>query len=451
MAKPLRATNSIISLILVLCCGFQLACSQREPIAEPPEQPEERLNLIVISLDTLRADRLGCYGYERPTSPFMDSLAARGVRFATVIAESSWTLPSHMTLFTGLYPGSHGVTLEESMLPEGIDTLAETLGGAGYRTFAYTDGGYVDSRYGFGRGFETYDNTETSFAEKLSFGVNRIDSLNLDEAFFLFLHTYEIHCPYDPQPDYSSMFASASPEDRLDTRGKCGTTHYNDMELTPGQVRHLSDQYDATIRQVDDLLAVFVQHLARQGLLRTTVLVVLSDHGEEFKEHGLIGHERTLYIESLMVPLIILGPGLGPAVVEGGVGLIDVSPTIFDLLGVEGPEMEGRSLVPQISGAAGDPRRHLFSELDRHVSLRSVIEADRHLIYRPGSPAREMYDFVADPFEQDDLAPLEPEGSARLHRLARSHFSALRSPRTLTVDALSPEETERLRALGYID
>ena len=216
-------------------------------------------------------------------------------------------------------------------------------------------------------------------------------------------------------------------------------------------MRFLSDQYDASIRQVDDLLSLFVQHLARKGLLRTTVLVVLSDHGEEFKEHGWIGHERTLYIESLKVPLIFLGPGLEPAVVEEGVGLIDVFPTILDLLGLDGPEMEGRSLMPQIRGAAGDPRRPLFSELDRHVRLRSVIEADRHLIYEPGSPGREVYDFVADPLEQQDLAATEPQGSARLHQLARGHYSSLHTPRTLTVDELSPEETERLRSLGYID
>jgi len=439
---------------LGLALAVAVACTNG-PDATP--QP----SLILISIDTLRADRLGAYGYERDTSPTLDALAERGVRFDSTIAESNWTLPSHMTLFTGLPPTLHGVVSHEFKLASSVPTLAEVLREHGYRSFAFTGGLYVAPNFGFDRGFETYasamrqyDSEETKpidFRTALAQAARKIDGLEPGEPFFAFVHTYDVHCPYDPPADYAQRFDSRPPDDHVETRERCGEPHFNEMRLTPGQARFLSDRYDAGIRYADDLLGSFLERLDSQGVLDRSFVVVVSDHGEEFLEHGRIGHQ-TLYIECLRVPWIIAGPGLEARSVAVPTGLADVMPTLLALLDVPAPPTQGVSMLPAIRGGAdGSTPAVRFSELGSGPELRSAVLGSFHLIV--GANETLLFDWRADPTEQADLLGGSSEREAELRQALATWVeqlatSPLRSSAELQLD-LSEEQRESLRALGY--
>jgi arylsulfatase A-like enzyme len=411
-------------------------------------EPAEPRNVILLSLDTLRADRLGCYGAERPTSPTLDAFARRGVCFERVVTESSWTLPAHMSLFTGLHPTSHGVTLESQRLPGGVRTMAEVLQAGGWATAAFTEGGLVGGDFGFSRGFDVYEERSKDVRLTMYRGRRWLEERDPERPFFLFLHTYAVHCPYHPPEEYATRFRTRPADDSLATEGKCGNPHFNRMTLTPGQVGFLRDQYDAGIRAADDQVRDLLRILDEQDLRDDTILVLLSDHGEELHEHGQIGHERTLYIESLLVPLVIVAPGIGPRVVRAPVGLTDVMPTVLDLVGLDVPPVQGQSLV---AAMLGEPGAHAprFSELDRDVRLRSVVRGDHHLIVDLDRGARNVFDLRSDPGEQARLGA-ESSPGAELETILDDHVQGLPVPADVPGRELTPEQRERLKALGYV-
>jgi arylsulfatase A-like enzyme len=430
----------------LILAGAGSGCADRE---------KPRPNLILISIDTLRADRLGAYGYERNTSPHLDALAARGVRFETVIADSNWTLPSHATLFTGLPPSFHGATGPKDRLRTGIPTLAEVLKRNGYRTFGVTGGGFMDERHGFARGFDQYRLEPVDFRTALDIVVRMLRQLGPEERFFWFVHTYDVHCPYHPPPRYARLFDRQPPSDRLDTRGRCGNPHYNGMSLTAGQARFLSDRYDGGIRYADDLLGAFVERLGADGRLRNTIVVVLSDHGDEFLEHGRIGHRNSQFIQSLRVPWILVGPGLEHRVVTRPAGLADVMPTLLDLLDVPAPVVQGVSMRPFIEARTAErPPRTLFSE-DPFAGLYSAVRGDRHVIQREVVGDTLVYDWRDDPVEVENLLEAEPDRDAELRRELAERVRRLADlrdgQRPEAALAASEEQQERLRALGYVE
>jgi choline-sulfatase len=220
------------------------------------------------------------------------------------------------------------------------------------------------------------------------------------------------------------------------------------MTLTPGQVGFLRDQYDAGIRAADDQVRDLLRILDEQDLRDDTILVLLSDHGEELHEHGQIGHERTLYIESLLVPLVIVAPGIEPGVVRAPVGLTDVMPTVLGLVGVDVPPVQGQSLV---AAMLGEPGAHAprFSELDRDVRLRSVVRGDHHLIVDLDRGARNVFDLGSDPWEQARLGA-ESSPGAELETILDDHVQGLPVPADVPGRELTPEQRERLKALGYV-
>jgi arylsulfatase A-like enzyme len=357
-----------------------------------------------------------------------------------------------MTLMTGLYPTSHGVTLKAKVLLPKIPTLGQVLREKGYRLYANTCGAFVHGGHGFDRGFEIYDNQMKPLDDTLSQAQTWIEGLKPGEGYFAFLHTFDVHCPYDPPSKYRLMFHTRPMEDQLETRGKCGDTHYNKMSLSSGQVGFLSDMYDADIRAADEALGTFFRFLETRGAFKNTVVILLSDHGEEFKEHGRIGHERTLYIESLMVPLIIAAPGLKPRVVQDGVGLADVMPTVLEMLGIESPPVEGRSLLPLMVGSGRSWREQpLFSELDRHIRLRSIAHDQYHLIINTTKGKRELYNLKTDPTEQSNLIHGLPDKAEDLEEMLGVHFDNLSKPQKSLDRTLSTEQIEKLRSLGYVD
>lgn len=405
-------------IVLALLLGLVASCG--EP-ASPP-------NVLFVSIDTLRADRLGVYGYERPTTPNLDALAARGVLFDPVIAESSWTIPSHVTMLSGLSARSHGV--ENPMLEIADETpmLAETLRDAGYRTFAITDGHWLSAEWGFDQGFGTFEaEPRQGLARIVQRAKERIDHAeSRDEPWFAFLQTYDTHCPYQAPEAYRRMFRSpdATP---FPTDGLCGNPHFNSMELDEGRRRHLVDLYDAGVRWVDDELGAFIDWLDEKGYAEDTLIVVTSDHGEELFEAGRIGHGTTLDPEVLRVPWILVAPDIEPRVVDGPVALADITPTVLDLVNVDLPtNVDGRSWIPALAGVPMNPRG-AYSRVRWEANLESWTTEDSHFVRElvtDPQPAKGLDDFLAQPSAARLAAPERPD--------------------------LSSAEVEALRAIGYL-
>ena len=439
-------------LFLLMLSVFAAAGGRAEGEAKPPAGPQPAQNLLLISIDTLRADRLGSYGYQRPTSPALDVLAQRGVRFDPAIAESNWTLPSHMTLMTGLHPSSHGVTDDGKRLPKSTRTLAEVLRRHGYRTFAVTAGGFMRRGHGFARGFESYRARKDKLRKTLFFARKALDSVQDGERFFLFVHTFDVHCPYDAPEPYATMFRTGLPKDAFELPDGCQDKKLSRMRMRPGQIKFLSDLYDAGIRATDDTLGAFLRDMEELGRLSNTIVIVVSDHGEEFKEHGAVGHGRNLYIGSLRIPLIIVAPGVPPGVIRSGAGLVDVLPTVLEMLHLPSPPVQGESLLPQmLDGDSSHPPRPLFSESERARRLRSVVQGRMHLIFEKKRQRFRLFDWVSDPRELSPLSPSNSPEGTRLMKVLHDHQAAAVHSPTETAPTPTADEREQLRALGYVE
>ena len=306
-------------------------------------------NVILISIDTLRADHLGCYGYERATSPALDLLAAGGVLFEEAAATAPYTVPSHASMLTGLYSRSHGMITWARRLPEEIQPIAARLSAQGFATAAMVNVSLLNQRFGFGRGFDEYfsiapEPAGAAAATIVSFAKDWMQR-HRGERFFLFLHFYDVHSDYDAPDEYRRKFV------RPYAGRSNGTTEQLSRYLK-GRIggwgepdaRHLADLYDASIRQLDDQLGPFFEELRVGGLWDRTLVIVTSDHGEELLEHGTVLHSHVLYQESLHIPLILAGADLpqGTRIPEP-VSLVDITPTILALYGLPaGDDMDGR-------------------------------------------------------------------------------------------------------------
>ncbi|MDG2333789.1 MAG: sulfatase [Myxococcota bacterium] len=420
-----------------------LGCSQ---------SPEPRRNLIVISMDTLRADRLGSYGYARSTSPTIDALGARGARFARAHSPAPWTLPSHASIFTGLTPQVHATHGWGDKIPSSVPTLAELLRNAGWRTFGHTTGGFVSGRYGFSRGFEEYVDKLSGFKMTLNAARRKIESLPADEPYFLFLQTFTVHCPYPASPAHRASFRSQPESVVIEMASPC-TVRPLEINFSEAQKRLFSDRYDAAIRSADEQLAGFIEFLDQRGELEDTYLVLLSDHGDEFGEHDGIFHGHTLYEELLHVPLIVVGPGIEPSVIEEPVGLVDFMQTALDLLQVNIQAGEGRSLTRYLEGElpwrapAQEPVAY-FASTEEGTKLRSVSLGNDKLILDLETGQVQLFDLGKDPGERLDVAAERPFTRDRLLLVLNRHLE-----RTSLGEkggrALSPEQIEELEALGY--
>jgi arylsulfatase A-like enzyme len=454
--------------------GFSLPLwSSPTLLASAPRAPGD-LNLILISLDTLRADHLTSYGYPRDTAPFLHArLVEGGTVFETAISAATTTAPSHATLFTSLQPSVHGVHTDgTTMFPEGAVTLADTLRAHGFATGAVTEGGALLEWRGFGRGFDVYARnpvpiphrarlqSEVTFSKALAW-IDR----SADQRFFLFVHTYEVHAPYEPPPAYTGFFPEPSEE---------LAPH---PDLTPERDPLL---YDREIRYLDDQLRALVEALNARGLLEKTLLVITSDHGEEFYEHGFWGHGPTPYEEVLRVPLVFYGAGVPPGRrLDPPVGLVDLMPTLLELAGVPAPDgAMGRSFAGMLRGEAPPPgweQRPIFSEAWLPWGIRSwgredvqqptlaVRAGSRKLVrFRDGDGYRyEYFDLDRDPGERTDRYAREEESARDLRKLLDGYESALGPLRaSLRAGGTAPgaqghdldlEQQESLRALGYLE
>jgi arylsulfatase A-like enzyme len=436
--------------------------------------------VLLVSVDSLRADHLHCYGYPRQTSPVIDSLAREGVRFRTVLSPTSWTLPAHLTLLTALPPESHGVVDDGMQLrPEAV-TLAEVLWQAGYATAGVVSGPYLDSEYGFSQGFEHYDDysvvkvlfkflhrgsTSPRLVEVAGDWLQDWSAHGRDRPFFLFLHMWDVHYDYEPPPPFDSSF---DPGYRGRVTGRdvqTGPAIHAGMD--PRDLQHVIALYDGEIAFTDQNIGRLVAMLKSMGAFDDTLVVVTADHGEEFLEHGGKTHHQSLYDESLLVPLVIRFPGGSrTATVTRQVRLMDVAPTILGTLGVAPPGFGGtedpfcgRDLTPLIDDDHDDPGSpgsslpafgHLRNKSELQVSIRTgqfkYIRREQG-----GSWRDELYDLLADPGERANLAGRRPplEGELRRDLLGwREHWG--RGTGLSRDMRLNGQQTEELKALGYI-
>ncbi len=430
-------------------------------------------NLLLVSIDTLRADHLGAYGYALPTSPTIDArLAGEGVTFTDVYSQSPKTTPSHMTLFTSLYPSVHGVELWENgrpahVLNPAVHTLAEVLKNAGYATAAFTGGAQIDPVRGFDQGFDLYTVGGQRRRALRWLGRHRW------ERFFVFYHTYDVHDPYLPpdeyirlfDPDYRGRVLDAI--HRLRAQGGMSEAAWEGISRRfwesvdrndPRDVRFVERLYDAGIRRMDaETIRPLLDRLDQLGLARDTLVVFTSDHGEAFGEHGHFQHDD-LYAGTLHVPLVLRWPGRLPAgLTIGSRGrLIDVMPTILELLGVSAPpSLQGRSLTPLLHDAYAGPG--VEGAVSEYSDAR-VYESLRRggLSYIVDGPEERLFDLLRDPGERQNVLATRPAEAAAMRatlegwrRNCRA-LALLLGPRGGTI-APSDETARRLRALGYLE
>ena len=477
-----------------------LAATAATPACRQSDPP---IHIVLISADTLRADRLGAYGYAtRPTSPRLDALAEEALLFEVHIAAAPWTTPSHMSLLTGLTPTRHGVTggdrrLREALqgerpferLPDAVTTLAEALGAEGWATGAFTGGATLDPRIGFDQGFGEYDTTMVKLdSAKVDRVLSWIDAHD-EGPFFLFWHTFEVHAPY-VSPKFLDDVLSATRAHALGERlehlpEKNGWKQVRaakrvmrnhdayDLEVT----RAL---YDGGVRSFDRWLGELVDGLKERGIWDRTLLVLTSDHGEQLGEEGRPApygdgfynvHGHTLFEEMIRIPLIVKLPGSAPESlrIPEVTASIDVMPTILDIVGVPvPPEVQGRSLRPLWEGQAGWMARSALSESLSEGEEKKSLRADRYKYivdidaatvvkegrsHLPPDPPAALYDLVEDPEERRDLlAGAEEEATTRRTRtMAQELRRWLAEVGKPDAGWLSPETREGLEALGYVE
>ncbi len=416
-------------------------------VVAPRDRTPRHRNVIVVSIDTLRADHVGTYGAYRPTTPALDAFAAEATVFTNAFAVWPETSGSHMSLFTSRYPSEHGVKGFMTTPPASIPLLAEELRAAGYRTRAFTEDGGVWANAGFARGFTAYGERRSPTAvyageAAATFAdATRWLEAHRDRTFLLFVHTYQVHAPYTPPKPYKLLFA--------DVPGREGVGF---------AANALS--YDREIRFTDDQLGPFLASVRRLGLADETIVIVLSDHGEEFGDHGGMGHGRTLHREVLRVPLIVWAPGLVRAArVTTPVTLLDVAPTVLDLLGLPADRgQRGTTLAPVLRGTGAGPAadRPLYGEVDRddliahdHVRATSVRAGGRTAIANAVAGTTRCY--AAD--DPDERTPVTDCGT--LTELLARHAMQMEPAKGATAATPSPaapdpRTLEKMRALGYV-
>ncbi|MDJ0852804.1 MAG: sulfatase [Myxococcota bacterium] len=432
-------------LVVLLLAG---ACGGREPggAAGPP-------SFLLLSLDTTRADHLGCYGYARDTSPRLDRLAAEGVLFEHAVAPAPWTVPSHASLLTGLAVKRHRMHGFQQTLPRRIDTVATRLADAGWATAAFVN---FEPLRGMLGGFARTEVVppEEGGARDV-FARARRWLASVQEPFFLFLHVYDAHPPFAPAAEYAAPFAE--PYDGPANGSAIQLQRYRRgrLDLGPDDARHLRNLYDGELRQLDAAVGAFLAGLREAGHLERTVVAVISDHGEEFHDHGSLGHGHTLHQELVRVPFLLAGPGLPAGVrIAEPVSLVDVAPTFLALAGAPPlPGADGVDLSPLWTDGRA-PRRAapIVSEADVWLGnegrnfRRALRSGPFTLHYDGASAAWSLYDLETDAKEEHDLASRRPEVVERLRPLLEPYLPRKR----VVAPPPPPEMVESLKALGYV-
>lgn len=460
--------------------------------------------VILIQADTLRPDHLQVYGHTRETAPFLAQLASEGTIFQNAYAQAGWTKVSTPSIMTGLYPSTHGVAKLDDRLPASATTLAEVYRAAGYATLALSSVMFTGQFTNLHQGFEElHEATSTGDAgpytsktarEYVDRAIAWIDR-HQDEPFFIYLHVFDPHSPYEPRRPYDTQWADGSKRDEhirqrealrktiaspfLAGRGMATREEMVKAGIDPASyIAYDKDWYDSSIRGMDAEIARLMQRLRTAGLDGKTAVVFLSDHGEEFHEHGRMWHGQSVYAEMMRVPLIVRWPGQVQARrVEEPVQLIDVMPTLLDLSRLTHPDgIQGQSLRPLLQANGNGPetaradagwrprpvvmekRPEGNREFPNSMESTAIIDGQWKLIHNTSRPSDrpefELFDVVKDPLDQTNLADQHPDVVKRLAK-ALEGFRGMASQAKLKPDSeaagsMTPEQLQRLRSLGYI-
>jgi arylsulfatase A-like enzyme len=462
--------------------------------------------VLLVVIDTLRADHLGIYGYSRPTSPHLDALARDAVVFRNAVSPSPWTLPALATIMTSLYPSVHGADryspvndarwlfdregfVPTSALHESRTTLAEVLGRQGIATAGFVQGSFPSAVFGLAQGFDHYrDNDTPGIRFDIEDLLAWLDT-EQPERFFIYLHTVEVHSPYTPialQPLFAARRPQA-PMDYYETALEEERERFESIDFDPGydgpvtgtleniqapgrrgrppsqrDLNHLIALYDRGIAYTDYWMGRLFEELKERGLYDETLLIVTSDHGDEFLEHGGLEHGRTYFEEMLRVPLIIRDPREGHGqVIEQQVGLIDILPSVLDAVGIPAElRIQGRSLRPLWLDESL-PEQLQVGEASVVPGLEAVRTNRWKYVRRERAEAGQvreaLFDLEEDPGERVNRCPIDPTACGAFRRKLQawkadmrqvSQELALPQPEPARLD---DEARERLRALGYAE
>ncbi len=414
--------------------------------------------VVLISIDTLRRDHLSLYGYPRRTTPGLEGLSREAVVFEDMVSTSSWTLPAHASLLTSTSPSAHGATSSKFGLSPDWPGLPRVLRDAGFFTQAMTTHVYLSKEYGFGDGFDRHRYFPETRAEEVTDQAIHFLEAKGDSDFFLFLHYYDPHWHYDPPAPFDRAF---DPTYQGEATGIWWDFKELDADsIDPKDLHHIQALYDGEILYTDRQLERLFQEMKRLGVFENALVVVTSDHGEEFLDHGQWEHQKTLYEEQLRVPLLIKFPNaaMGSRRVIGQVSLVDVAPTVLDALGVPAPPtFEGRSLLDAARGSES-AEAEAWAETEhtidgtRKVALRRGASGEKAIFtLRKSGLEIELFDLERDPREKERLDAAASR-EALESRLAAylAEAEARRGGKTRPPVDLDPEDLERLRSLGYV-
>ncbi len=457
----MRRLRKALLTILTLSLGVSAGCGDTSgPVTD---------KVLLISIDTLRADYLGVYNPVMKTSPNVDAFAEESVVFTDAITQATSTLASHTSLFYSMHTFIHRAYLNSQPEPK-VKIPIAALRDAGFLTVAYVGGGQLRPQFGLNRGFDTYEVVNTRNINQKTRGKDRMGELHdhvarflsdhRDDSFFLFVHTYEPHWPYDPPQEFIDEIESQM--DAADLDRNVASRDLQEYEVGYGVTEdaYLATnrrvRYAAVVRYVDHFMGRLLATIRELGLDDELMIVFIADHGESLGERGVLGHNR-FFTEQLRVPLIMKVPGVEAHRTDAPVQLIDVLPTVFAALSVEAPyEFMGQDLMPLMRGdeSAVEKERVRISE---NKGTAGVLREDWKLVFNLDNPTlRQLYNLAEDPDELVNRAEEQPELAEELLHLyygfaARHRSIAQQFPHNdLDMGELGPDVLRELRALGYI-
>jgi len=460
------------TLVIGLCVAA--SCESAPPASEPvspapvPVAVTDTPNVVVVVLDTLRADHVGCYGYERPTTPNIDAFAAGSTRYARALASAPWTLPSHASMLTGLDPVAHGAhsfdvdePVDDNVSPLADEhlTLAEHLGANGYVTGAFlANEAFLARRYNLHQGFETY-HLEHSYAEVLNPQILGWIDQHRQAPFFLLVNFMDVHQPLNLAPR-AGFLEDASREGGSGklARSIRGKVLPGEGPLPEAKLQRLVDMYDLALANLDEQVGSLLDALDGRGLLDDTVVVIVSDHGGYFGEHHLLGHSKDVYRQAMEVPLIVRGPGQGEGrVVDAVVTSADLPRLVLEQLpamaGAESPFPApghaqgalGENYYARVKDLFGTRWDHRFDRVRR-----SLVRWPYKLIHSSDGQ-HELYDLELDPAEARNLFADQPDVAGPMMATVEQAIAHAATSGEAPSEALTEADKAKLRALGYMD
>jgi arylsulfatase A-like enzyme len=457
----------LLFLIIISLLSTNRALSQDNQ----KENAKNDYNIVLITIDTLRADHLSCYGYERRTTPNIDKIAEKGIIFKNAIAPSSWTAPAMVSLFTSVYPINHGVihgsvtnkkVYHQEVFSDDLTTLTEILNEHGYTTFGVASNLHLNGKFGFARGFDYFECLPFLPARVVNKTVYAWkEKIKQSDKFFLWVHYSDPHWPYIPRKPWVKEYFSedhGNGQNWLTKLPKYHSQTASYLKKHPESLPALEALYDSEINYVDAFLGALFRTLK---LEKNSLIIITSDHGEEFLEHGQMGHTNNLHQESIHIPLIVKFPHSSKQeIVNEQRNLVDIMPTVLSFLDFKPAEqISGKSfwgnrisLFGIKKGLIKKGRRHYnFSELDKFSIQKTLLTPKWKYIYNYRNKKEQLYHMKSDPLELNNLANKKIKQCYKLKEQLFGWVSnAKKTPTRKHAYHLSTEEEEKLKSMGYI-